>query len=346
MATSSYPFDNQDSTEDQYTRLFRELQDSGVADSSGGTGLRVDASGGMTVSILSGFAVVRGHGFYSTATESLTLPAATSSTVNYLIVLRLDPTANSITIQFVAGAPGGTVPLPTQTDTGIFELPLASVEVPPGTVNIDPVKVKSLRYFLGSAPSSWSTANRPAVPRISRLGYNTDTSQWEYWSGSAWVVLVTADTYARLAAVESPPSIRRTNAKNNDNGTYAIPNQTSVTLDWTLSDGGAGITYDPATGRFTPSVPGTYRYDIQITFNGDDNSVGRRMLNLIRNSALVDSDVRPATVGNYTTLRANGEVPLAAGQYLFTQVYIYAGGVVGMISGPAYQKFSLRRVGP
>ena len=37
MALSSYPFDDQDTTETQYSLLFRELQDTGVVDSFGGT---------------------------------------------------------------------------------------------------------------------------------------------------------------------------------------------------------------------------------------------------------------------------------------------------------------------
>ena len=36
-------------------------------------------------------------------------------------------------------------------------------------------------------PYEWTTANRPTSPNNGLSGYNTDSSQWEYWNGSSWV---------------------------------------------------------------------------------------------------------------------------------------------------------------
>src|SRR4051812_2043477 len=95
MALTSYPFDGQDTTETEFSLLFRELQDTGVADSFGGPGLQVSANGsGMTLTVAPGFAILRGYAVSSTDVESVTLPAAGSTARQDRIVLRLDPAAN------------------------------------------------------------------------------------------------------------------------------------------------------------------------------------------------------------------------------------------------------------
>lgn len=347
MATSSFPFDNQDTTEAQYSQLFRELQTSGVADTYGGTGLRVDATGGMGLSVQPGFAIVRGHGFQSTGTEVVTLPAATTSTVIHLVVLRLDPAANTISIQRLSGVGNGGAPALTQTDTGIYEIPLMQIEVGPSAANIDPTKMTDKRAFLGAAPTGWSTASRPTSPRYATLGYNATTGQWEFYNGVEWKWVVDPSLGDRVAALETEPYIRRSNAISMLNGTSTIQNQETTELDWTVSQGGSGMTYDPFTGRFTSSKPGTFAYDITIHFNDSGGAgIGRRHLSLLRGTTLIDTDIRGPVDSSYTSLRLSGEVTLAAGQYLVTNCYIYAGGFLALVSSPGYQKLSIRRVGP
>ncbi|WP_405057043.1 hypothetical protein OG474_30445 [Kribbella sp. NBC_01505] len=346
MATSSFPFDNQDSTEDQYSKLFRELQTSGVADTKGGAALRVEPTGGMGLAVQAGFAIVRGHGFQSTATEALTLPAATSSTVTHLVILRLDPTANSITLVLVSGAANGGAPALTQTDFGIYEIALAAIEVGPNAVNIDPAKITDLRPFLGHQVTAWTADTRPAAPRMARLGFNTTTGAWEYYTGAAWKYLIEPDIYNRLTALETQPFMNRQDAQILGAASYNVQDRTSTGLNWVTAETSSGITYSPSTGRFVVSKPGLYKYAIRNTFTASAADAGRRHLNLLKNGDGADFDTRPAVKDSFTTLRLSGEIRLTPSDYLSTEVWHNAGGLLAMISTDGYQHFSLRRVGP
>ncbi|UFD97962.1 head protein [Streptomyces phage Pablito] len=188
MSISSYPFDGQAVSEGQYSYLFRELAShSGVADSVAGTGFHTYGdSSGMQVKVNPGFAIVRGHAVQSTATETLTIAAASAAQRYDRIVLRLDPTANTITLAIVQGTSGGGVPALTQTDTGVYEFPLATVTVPVGTATIGSGNVTGERRFLGNTVGGWTTSTRPESPRTGRLGLNTSTNQWEFWDGTQW----------------------------------------------------------------------------------------------------------------------------------------------------------------
>ncbi|MGW8953508.1 tail fiber domain-containing protein [Streptomyces sp. NPDC055709] len=188
MSISSYPFDGQAVSEGQFSYLFRELAShSGVADSVAGTGFHTFGdSSGMQVKVNPGFAVVRGHAVQSTATETITIASASAATRYDRVVLRLDPTANSIIIAVVQGASGGGVPALTQTETGVYEFPLATVTVPVGAATITAGNVTGERQFLGNTVGGWTTATRPASPRTGRLGLNISTNSWEFWDGTQW----------------------------------------------------------------------------------------------------------------------------------------------------------------
>ncbi|MGW2541547.1 tail fiber domain-containing protein [Kitasatospora sp. NPDC001574] len=196
MAITSYPFDGQAASESQFSYLFRELQDSGVAASADSTALRVTAdSTGMTVKVAPGFALVRGHAIQSTAVESLTIPAADALSRIDRIVLRLDPAANSIVIAVVKGTPGSGTPALTQTDTGIFEAPLATVAVFASSATIAAAQVTDARQFTGTNLGAWTALTRPASPRLGALGLNRTSGTWEFWNGSAWTTLAPAVTW-------------------------------------------------------------------------------------------------------------------------------------------------------
>lgn len=196
MALTSYPFDGQDTTETQYSLLFRELQDTGVADSFGGAGFQVSASGdGMTLTVAPGFAILRGYAVSSTAVEAVTLPASGTTGRQDRIVLRLDPAANAINLAVLQGPAIGL----TQTDTGIYELSLAIVTVDANVTSIDGSKVFDERRYVGSNVGIWTTNLRPLGPRRGRFGLNTSTGKWEFWTGAVWADLVpaTADNATR-----------------------------------------------------------------------------------------------------------------------------------------------------
>lgn len=346
MAYSSFPFDNQDTTETQYSKLFRELQASGVADTFGGSALRVDATGGMNVSMQAGFGIVRGFGFLSDAAEPLTLPAAGGSTVIHTIVLRLDPSVNSIVPAIVSGVGGGGAPALTQTDSAVYEMPLFDIPVAPGAANVDPTKMVDRRQFLANPPGAWSTASRPASPRYATLGYNSTISQWEFHNGVDWVAVVDPSIVSRLLALETQPYINKQDAQILGAPSYVVPNATSTVLNWVTLETGTGIAYSTVTGRFVVSKAGWYRYDIHNAFNTSAADAGYRQLSLVKNdTTLVANDLRNAVKGNFTTLKLSGETYLSPSDFLTTSVRHTAGGTLGMISDDGYQHLTLRRVG-
>ena len=209
MTITAYPFDNQDTTESDYSRLFRELQDSGVVDSFGGTGFAVSAnSAGMQAAVQPGVAILRGHMVVSTAVETVAFGASTSQGRTDRVVLRLNPATNAITLAVVPGTPGAGLPALTQTDTGIFELPLSRVTVDPGVASIAADKPQDDRRFVGGRVGVWTTGTRPTSPRRGRLGLNTTTGLWEYWTGTAWSDLAPNVDWSSIAGKPNsfPPS--------------------------------------------------------------------------------------------------------------------------------------------
>jgi hypothetical protein len=188
MAQSSFPFENIDTTETQFSQWARNFN-SGVDDVPTGTALEVSAGTGLAVDVEAGEAMVRGHYYISDATESLALATA-DATHDRLdtVVLRLDPSANSIVLAVKTGTPAGspTAPALVQTDAGTFEQPLADVLVP-ATSGV-PTTITDRREFQGTRLGSWTTAGRPDDGGRVLFGFNTSTGVVEFYNTntSAW----------------------------------------------------------------------------------------------------------------------------------------------------------------
>lgn len=186
MTESSFPFDSQDTTEGQYTRLFREAMATGVADIQFTNPLQVTNPSGLSLSVAAGFAVLRGHGYLTDTAVSLTAPAADVSNPRIdLVTLKLDPSADSIVLGIKQGtaAASPVAPTLTQTDTAVFELALASYRINAGASSL--TALTDLRTYAGLELYRWSTASRDLTPRrVGDIGYNTTTSQWEWYAGS------------------------------------------------------------------------------------------------------------------------------------------------------------------
>lgn len=208
MAQTSYPFDTGSTTETQFSQMFRRMQATGVWGTPAGSELRVLAdSTGMQVKVPAGFAFVRGHFYSSDAQETLAISAANPTNPRRdLVVLRLDPTANSITLAVVAGTAAASPadPTLTQTDAGVWELPLARVAVAAGATTIAAGNVTDLRAFVGGQFRVWTTDTRPSSPTAgTTVGYNTTLGAPELWNGSAWVDLLPASIPAsKISATE------------------------------------------------------------------------------------------------------------------------------------------------
>ncbi len=183
MAQSSFPFENIDTTETQYSQMFRTLNN-GVNGTPDGGELEVDAAGvGLAVDVAAGQAMVRGHFYISTDTETRALSVADPANDRIdTVILRLDPVANTVLLAVKTGTPDAApvAPALVQTDGGVFEQPLANVLVPanagtPGTIT-------DRREFMGTRLGTWTTAGRPLDEGRPLFGFNTDLQTIEFYN--------------------------------------------------------------------------------------------------------------------------------------------------------------------
>lgn len=168
MAQTSWPFENIDTSETQFSQWARNIGE-GVINNAG-LELETFADGsGMNVKVKTGQALIRGHYYDNTAQETLTIAAAdvTNPRIDR-VVLRLDPTANSVVLAVITGTPAASPSAPalTQTDGGIYELPLAQVAVAAAAVVISAGNVTDQRTIFnrwtGSVTSAEISGTIPA----------------------------------------------------------------------------------------------------------------------------------------------------------------------------------------
>jgi len=186
MAQTSFPFEDIDTTETEFSQWARNIGWGVVAESTADA-LEVSAgSAGLNVDVEPGRCMVRGHYYVSTDVETLALAVADSSQDRVdTIVLELDPSLDSILLDVVTGTPGAGTPALTQTDDAVYQLPLADVLVPansgiPGTIT-------DRREFIGTRLGDWTTAGRPSVVGGRVLfGFNRDLNLVEIYDGANW----------------------------------------------------------------------------------------------------------------------------------------------------------------
>lgn len=198
MAQNSWPFENADTTEDQYSLLFGRYGKPGtmfmgVASQPNQTGagsLTVYGdSSGMQVKVRSGFAVVRGFAYQNTTNgQTVALDTGSASPRIDLIVLTLDPSSNSIVLAVVKGTPAAspTAPALTQNDTsGIYQMEIGRVLVPALATTVAAGDVTDTRPCLPYGTGVWTTTQRPAGVQ-GQMGWNVSTNTLEVYTGSAW----------------------------------------------------------------------------------------------------------------------------------------------------------------
>jgi len=191
MTQSSWPFENADTTESQFSKLFNRLKTSGVAGFPANTALKVTGdSSGMNVKVGLGFAIVRGFAYELTTTvETMTIGASSANPRIDLVCLTLDPTVNSVVLEVVAGTAAAVpvAPALTQSETGTYQLEIGRVTVPALATVIAAGDVSDTRPCLGEAVGVWTTTQRPATGRMGQLGWSTTNNVLEVYSGSAWI---------------------------------------------------------------------------------------------------------------------------------------------------------------
>ena len=200
MTMTSWPYVAQDTTDIEYGRLFREMAASdGMAGSFGDNTLKVTGdSSGRQVKMATGSAILRGYMFYSTAVETIAIAANAGAARVDLVVLELNlsaPTvAQRILPKVLQGTSGSsTPPSLTQTETGIYQIPLATVAVANGANVINAADVTDVRDWMDQKYGAWTTDRRPVSPRKYHLGFNETLGVWEYHNGSGWVSLQAVD---------------------------------------------------------------------------------------------------------------------------------------------------------
>lgn len=199
MAENSWPFENADTTEIQFSKWASVLAETGVI-----SGLNVTASG-MGVSIDIGNAIVQGMFYENTTAKALAVAAAPAAGQTRLdaLILKLDLAANTITALIKGGAAnasGGSLPA-LQQDANIWEHRLRTITVPGGAaalvagnigVQSQPTGMRVLVF--PAAPTALT-----GVPRA--IGLDLTAKTLSYWDGAAWNPLTAAVAYGALTGV-------------------------------------------------------------------------------------------------------------------------------------------------
>lgn len=183
MTERSYPFvhapgstTSQGATTDaEYSAMFKQWIEDGVIRTPSGSELRAYAnSSGLQVMVPGGSAFVRGHLYNSTDLLTFSILGGGSQPRIDSVVLKLEyGSVNRISMQIKQGTPGAT-PQPAaliQTDTGVYELLLATVYVPANAATITAANVTDARVYSGTrAISKGGTGATTAAGARSALG--------------------------------------------------------------------------------------------------------------------------------------------------------------------------------
>lgn len=183
MAENSWPFYGVETNETQFSKWARSLADSGIV-----SGLAITAGSGMQVSAAAGVALVRGVYYENDAAKALAIGAAPASGTRLdAIVLRLDQTANTITLAVKAGTT--SLPALTQDET-TWELLVAQVSVAAGTAAITNAMITEFDPSVGLRVIPYDSDARRPTPAIPvAVGVQTTEKRLDLWVSGAWVSL-------------------------------------------------------------------------------------------------------------------------------------------------------------
>jgi hypothetical protein len=194
MAEASYPFENVDVTESQFSFWARNFQETGIQGAPTGTELEVSAEGStLSIDVAVGQAFIRGHYYTNSTIKNIAVPTAGINTRIDLVVLELDPTLNKIEAKLVQGTAVSSdpeAPELVQTDTGIYQLHLATLTIPNSTLAITNEMLEDWRTFMSHRIGVWTTDTRPNTPVANQtFGFNFTFMAHEFWNGTEWLGL-------------------------------------------------------------------------------------------------------------------------------------------------------------
>jgi hypothetical protein len=196
MAQSSWPFENIDTTETQFSQWARNIGE-GVRPNTADELEPFGDNSGLNVKVRAGESLVRGHYYKSTAVETLTITAADPTNPRIdAVVLELDPTANTIVLKVLAGTPASSpvAPTLTQTDGGVFQQLLAYVDVAANVFTIEAGDVIDERTFLATFDGTLNAKNLITTVSDKSANYGiaaADANSYIRSTGSAITITVT-----------------------------------------------------------------------------------------------------------------------------------------------------------
>jgi len=204
-----------------------------------------------------------GHYYINTDNLVLAVTSAGTNTRIDIVVVELDPEANTIVTKIVSGeavAADPVAPTLTQSATGIYQLPISTLTIPNSTVAITSGMLLDTRTFMGNRIGIWTTATRPANPTAYQtLGYNTTIGSHESWNGTAWVGFFDPiSTAGDLVIGDGTGQASRLGVGADDQVLTVV----SGSPAW--ADGGVGGNYYniTAAGTYTVNLPAGY-YNVE-----------------------------------------------------------------------------------
>ena len=307
MAQSSWPFENIDTSETQFSQWARNIGEGVKTGSLNELEVFADSTG-MQVKVKSGQAMIRGHYYQNTAEVILTVTAADLSNPRIdTVLIELDPSANTIVLRVVAGTPGAS-PTPTalvQTDSGVYQFKLAEVLVATGAITIIAGAVTDGRTYLGAftgtVPGSAITGEiTVATMDGDRLLNNIDTATIGQANVTGLVTdlsTITADIATNTADIATNTADIATNTASISNPLADFVTDATTARTLTSTDMGKTIRFTSASATVVTVDAST---DFTVGARVDIIADGGSELTVLASGATIAAAETSTTTGSFT----------------------------------------------
>jgi hypothetical protein len=185
---TSYPFATRGIlTEEEYARLNQTLgHQEGVLNTTldhNAPDLQVTPGSAGTIQIGSGAAAINGFYYRNSQPTSRSIPSNASGTTarNDTVVLECDQSANGTTIKYLTG--GSTPPALTRLINGVWQMPIAAVQVPAKATGVSASNITDRRQFVMFQGIVMGTGDQRPIGKLGQLLY-TPSGLYVYASTS------------------------------------------------------------------------------------------------------------------------------------------------------------------
>ncbi|MEO3857493.1 hypothetical protein [Acrocarpospora sp. B8E8] len=269
MSQFSYPYDAGDGAsinEDQWSFLAASWQDNGV-DCAGPwqNDLKVSSQAeDLTLSVAPGHAFIEGFHFHLTETTAVYFTAnPTTSPRLDLVVLALDKTSNTISLEVKPGVPAA-VPAPPALDSSrdTREIPLATVRVRANAATVLPSEVYEARHYRGrrvritDTPETLSRGDLFYRPSGDVVGFVLADGSVRRLADEAALTASTASTLASAQTYTDTKSAATLASAKSYAESLSSVNTVATRVSPTRVDTAAGSNVPTLSGAFT--LPNSY----------------------------------------------------------------------------------------